>query len=290
MPFLTLRKPVLHYQVDDHTDPWRETGTVVLQHGYARSSKFWHAWIPYLSGRYRVVRPDLRGHGESPVDFDPAAPHLLDAYVGDVIAVLDALGLDAVHYCGESFGGIIGMALAARHPQRVRTLTLIAAPVYQNQTSQDVYAAGFPTREQALRTLGTRKWAEAVYGAPDFFPGGTDPGLRDWYVGEIARSDAEVLCGLYGTLLRTASAEALLPEIAMPVLGLYPTSGLLTGSEQEGLLVRGIRNLTMIHLPTSSHAILTLYPAECAEHLLNFITGHDSQADDGMPSPLRPAP
>jgi 3-oxoadipate enol-lactonase len=290
MPFLITRKPVLHYRVDDHTEPWRDAGTVVLQHGYARSSLFWHAWIPHLSGRYRVVRPDLRGHGESPVDFDPAAPHMLDAYVGDVIAVLDALGVDAVHYCGESFGGIIGMALAAQHPRRVRTLTLIAAPVYQNQTSQDVYAAGFPTREQALRTLGTRKWAEAVYGAPGFFPEGTDPRLRDWYVGEIARSDAEVLCGLYGTLLRTASAEALLPEIAAPVLGLYPTSGLLTSSEQENLLARGIRDLTMIHLPTSSHAILTLYPAECAEHLLNFITGHDRQAGDSMPAPARPAP
>jgi 3-oxoadipate enol-lactonase len=277
MPFLTTRRPALHYQVDDYTDPWRDADTVVLQHGYARSSKFWRAWIPHLSGHYRVVRPDLRGHGESPVDFDPAAPHTLDAYVGDVIAVIDALGLETVHYCGESFGGIIGMALAARHPQRVRTLTLVAAPVYQNQTSQDVYAAGFPTREEALSTLGTRKWAEAVYGAPGFFPEGTDPGLRDWYVGEIAKSDAGVLSGLYGTLLRHASAEAFLPEIAAPVLGLYPTSGLLTSSEQEELLARGIRDLTVVHLPTRSHAILTLYPAECAGHLLDFITRHDRQ-------------
>jgi 3-oxoadipate enol-lactonase len=256
----------------------------MLQHGYARSLRFWYAWIPHLSGRYRVVRADLRGHGESPVDFDPAAPHTLDAYVGDVIALLDELGLDAVHYCGESFGGIIGMALAAQHPRRVRTLTLIAAPVYQNRTSQDVYAAGFPAREQALRTLGTRKWAEAVYGAPGFFPEGTDQRLRDWYVGEIAKSDAEVLCGLYGTLLRRASAESFLPHIAAPVLGLYPTSGLLTGSEQEELLARGIRDLTMIHLPTRSHAILTLFPAECARYLLAFLTRHDSQAAGDMPA------
>jgi 3-oxoadipate enol-lactonase len=246
--------------------------------------RFWYAWIPHLSGRYRVVRADLRGHGESPVDFDPAAPHTLDAYVGDVIALLDELGLDAVHYCGESFGGIIGMALAAQHPRRVRTLTLIAAPVYQNRTSQDVYAAGFPAREQALRTLGTRKWAEAVYGAPGFFPEGTDQRLRDWYVGEIAKSDAEVLCGLYGTLLRRASAESFLPHIAAPVLGLYPTSGLLTGSEQEELLARGIRDLTMIHLPTRSHAILTLFPAECVRYLLAFLTRHDSQAAGDMPA------
>jgi 3-oxoadipate enol-lactonase len=284
MPFLDTRRPALHYRLDDYTDPWRDAGTVMLQHGYARSSRFWRAWIPHLSGHYKVLRADLRGHGGSPVDFDPAAPHTLDAYVGDMIAVLDGVGLEAVHYCGESFGGIIGMALAARHPQRVRTLTLIAAPVYQNQTSQDVYAAGFPTREQALRTLGTRKWAEAVYGAPGFFPQGTDPRLRDWYVGEIAKADVEVLCGLYGTLLRHASAEAFLPDIAAPVLGLYPTSGLLTSSKQEDLLARNIRDLTMIHLPTSSHAILTLYPAECARHLLAFMTRHDDRTAGGAPA------
>lgn len=283
MPFLDTRKPVIHYQIDDHTDPWRSASTVVLQHGYARSSRFWHGWIPHLSGEFKVLRADLRGHGKSPVDFDPAATHTLDAYVEDMIAVLDELGLDTVHYCGESFGGIIGMALAAKHPKRVRTLALIAAPVYQNQTSQDVYAAGFSRREDALHTLGMRKWAEAVYGAPDFFPEGTDQRLRDWYVDEISKSNAEVLSGLYGTLLRHASAKELLPDITAPVLGLYPTSGLLTSSEQEDLLAKGIRDLTMIHLPTNSHAILTLFPAECARHLLAFLSRHDGQESGNMP-------
>jgi 3-oxoadipate enol-lactonase len=276
MPFVQSRKPQLHYRIDDHTDPWREAGTLVLQHGFARSSKFWYAFIPHLSGQYRVVRPDLRGHGKSPVDFDTSAPHSVEDYVGDVLALLDHLELDAVHYCGESFGGIVGMALAALHPDRVRTLTLIGSPVYQNQKSQDTYSAGFPSREEALRTLGTRQWAEKVYGAPRFFPERTDPRLRDWYLGEIGRTDPEVLCGLYG-LLRHASAEALLPKIAAPVLGLYPTSSMLTSSEQEELLTRGISDFTMIHMPTSSHAILTLYPHELAEHLLSFIKRHDNE-------------
>jgi len=271
-------KPTLHYRVDDHTEPWRDAGTILLQHGYARSSRFWHTWVPHLSRHYRVIRADLRGHGESPVDFDPAAGSTLEGYVDDVLAVMNELELASAHYCGESFGGIIGMALAAQHPERVRTLMLVSSPVYQNQKSQDVYAAGFPAREEALRTLGTRKWAEAVYGAPGFFPEGTDPRLREWYVGEIAKSDAEVLCGLYG-LLRHASAEALLPRIEAPVLGLYPTSGLLTSSEQEELLAKGIRNLKMVHLPTTSHAILTLYPAECAGHMLEFAMSHDERRD-----------
>jgi 3-oxoadipate enol-lactonase len=267
-------KPTLHYRVDDFTDPWENAGTILLQHGYARSSRFWYGWLPHLARFYKVVRPDLRGHGESPVDFDPATQSTLAGYVDDVLAVLDDLKLDAVHYCGESFGGVIGMVLAAEHPERVRTLSMVSAPVYQNQKSQEAYAAGFPSREEALRTLGTAKWAEAIYGALGFFPEGTDPGLRKWYVGEIGKSDAEALCGLYG-LLRHATVQEHLPRIEAPVLSLYPTAGLLTSSEQEALLAAGIRNLRMLHLPTSSHAVLTLYPAECARHVLDFVAQHD---------------
>lgn len=275
MPFVKgVGKPTLHYRVDDYTDPWTNAGAILLQHGYARSSLFWHAWVPHLARFYKVVRPDLRGHGASPVDFAPATESTLAGYVGDVLAVLNELKLDTIHYCGESFGGVIGMVLAAEHPERVRTLSMVSAPVYQSQKSQAVYAAGFPTREEALRTLGTKKWAEVVYGAADFFPEGTDPALRRWYVGEIGKTDAEVLCGLNG-LLRDANVKDWLPRIAAPVLSLYPTSGLLTGSEQEALLAAGIRTLRMIHLPTRSHAVLTLYPAECALHVLDFVAQHD---------------
>jgi 3-oxoadipate enol-lactonase len=273
MPFLTrTNQPTLHYTIDDYTDPWRKRPVLVLQHGYARSAKFWFAWVPLLARDYRVLRIDLRGHGDSPVDFDPATGSTLDAYIGDLCDVLDHVGADAVHYCGESFGGILGMVLTAREPKRIRTLALVASPVYQNANA--AYSAGFPTREEALRTLGTPKWAEAIYGAPDFFPSGTDPRLREWYVGEIAKNDVEVLCGLYG-LVKHASAKEFLPRIAAAVLGLYPTAGPLTSSEQEQLLREGIRHLEWIHLPTSSHAVLTVEPDACAAHLLRFIRQHD---------------
>ncbi len=278
MPLITRKNnATLQYRVDDHTDPWKNAATIVLQHGYARSSQFLQAWVPYLSRFYKIVRPELRGHAGSPVDFDTLKDSTIANYVADVIAVIDELKLDNVHYCGESFGGIIGMAVAAEHPERLRTLTFISSPVFQDQKSQDVYAAGFPTREEALRTLGTRLWAEKIYGAADFFPTGTDAGLRHWYVDQIARTDAEVLCGLNG-LLRHASAKDLLPRIQAPVLGLYPTAGLLTSNEQERLLREGIHDLRLIHLPSASHAILTLYPATCATHLLHFAAQYDGTA------------
>jgi len=75
-----------------------------------------------------------------------------------------------------------------------------------------------------------------------------------------------------------ASARDLLPRIEAPVLGLYPTSGAVTSSDQEVLLKAGIRNLNLVHLPTSNHSIAMLHAATCARHMLHFASQHDGLA------------
>jgi 3-oxoadipate enol-lactonase len=127
-------KPRLHYAIDDFTDPWKNAPFVVLQHGNGRSSRFWYSWIPYLSRYYKVVRPDARGLGSSSAGFDLERDLTVEALVGDLVAILDALGAQSVHFCGESMGGILGLALAALHPERVRTLTLVSTPGSSHRT------------------------------------------------------------------------------------------------------------------------------------------------------------
>ena len=277
MPHLQRKgKPALHYRFDDFTDPWKNAPTILLQHGFGRSSRFWYSWVPYLSRFYKIVRPDLRGLGLSPVEFNPATDITIENYIEDMTALLEALGLESVHYCGESFGGILGMVLAATQPARVRTLSLVSAPVSLNQKHQETFAVGFKSREDALRSIGAKKWAAQTNGTTRF-PPGTDPGLLEWYASEMGQSDVEVMCGLYG-LLRHASAESFLPKIKAPVLGLYPTGGPITSREQEEQLAAGIPQMSFIHVPTAFHSVLTLLPATCASHVLHFAAAHDGIA------------
>jgi 3-oxoadipate enol-lactonase len=73
----------LHYLVDDFTDPWRQSETILLLHGNAESGAAWYGWVPSLARRFRVVRPDMRGFGSStamPRDF----PWTLDIVIGDL--------------------------------------------------------------------------------------------------------------------------------------------------------------------------------------------------------------
>src|SRR5512141_2229343 len=110
-------KPTLHYALDDFTDPWRDAPHLILQHGYGRSGRFWYSWVPYLSRYYKVVRPDARGLGRSAAGFDLATGITVESVTGDLVALVTALGGGPVHFCGESMGGILGIALAALHPE-----------------------------------------------------------------------------------------------------------------------------------------------------------------------------
>ncbi|MGY8959718.1 MAG: alpha/beta fold hydrolase [Alphaproteobacteria bacterium] len=130
----------LNYEFDDYTDPWRKRPFLLLQHGNGRSAQFWYRWVPYLARHYRIIRPDIRGLGRSTNQLDLETDLTLDLLVQDLLAVLDHAGAREVHFCGESMGGILGLAMAARHSNRVRTLTLVSTPVFIEEQIKERYS------------------------------------------------------------------------------------------------------------------------------------------------------
>ena len=78
----------LAYYVDDFTDPWCKPATVLLLHAAMGNSRRWFQWVPPLSRRYRVVRLDLRGHGNSEIP-KPADDFSLSLLASDALALLD---------------------------------------------------------------------------------------------------------------------------------------------------------------------------------------------------------
>ncbi|MGO4203745.1 alpha/beta fold hydrolase [Rhodococcus sp. TAF43] len=98
---------------------------LVLAHGTALSSAIWRAfgYVKALRDQYQLILPDMRGHGRSDTPYD-ADSYAMDLVVGDIVAVLGALGHDRAHYLGYSFGGRVGLSLAVSAPERLRTLTV----------------------------------------------------------------------------------------------------------------------------------------------------------------------
>jgi 3-oxoadipate enol-lactonase len=274
MPFLDRAgKPRLYYELDDHTDPWKPASAVILQHGYARTSAFWRLCVPYLSRFYKVVRPDMRGLGLSGRNFDLATGYSTDALLGDLTDLLDHLGIESVHYCGESSAGTLGMAFAAERPTRVRTLTVVSAPVYMTEKDKRSALHGHANRVEALRKMGGRGWLEAS-NAGRRFPADTDPRMLQWTLDEMGQADTEVLVALY-QFVSSVNMTPLLSKIACPVLGLYADTGVITASEHHEALQRHVKNLRLVRVPGNAHSLQLVKPALTARTLLHFIAACD---------------
>lgn len=85
----------------------------------------WRLVMPVLAGRRRVLAPDMAGFGFT--ERKPDAVYAMDLWLRQAVGFLDAIGLDRVDVVGNSFGGAVALALAIRHPQRVRRLTLMGS-------------------------------------------------------------------------------------------------------------------------------------------------------------------
>ena len=99
-----------------------EAPVVCLAHSLSSDSGIWAEQVPpLLSAGWRVLRIDMRGHGGSEA---PAGPYNMEELAGDVVAVLDFLGLEKMHFVGLSIGGMIGQQLALDHADRLHSLML----------------------------------------------------------------------------------------------------------------------------------------------------------------------
>src|SRR5258706_16271110 len=89
------------YTIDDYTDPWTTPPTLVLLHSAMSSSRRLYAMVPHLARKFRVVRMDLRGHGESEIPRTDQ-PLTLARLTQDVLELLDHLQVDKAHLLGVS--------------------------------------------------------------------------------------------------------------------------------------------------------------------------------------------
>jgi 3-oxoadipate enol-lactonase len=94
---------------------------LVLSNSLGTSLEMWDGQMPALAERFRVLRYDTRGHGRSPV---PRGPYSIADLGKDVVALLDANGIERAHFCGLSMGGMTGMWLGCHAPDRFERLVL----------------------------------------------------------------------------------------------------------------------------------------------------------------------
>ena len=124
-------------------DPAGET--VVLLHGFPQRAAAWDAvWPPLVAAGYRVAMPDQRGYSPGARPAGRRA-YRMEELVGDLAALLDALGVERAHLVGHDWGGAVAWAAAGTLPERLRTVTAVSTP------HPRAFVAALATSRQALR-------------------------------------------------------------------------------------------------------------------------------------------
>lgn len=150
------------------TVAWTEMGEgepLILLHGLGDSHRSWRSAAPHLARHYRVLMPDLPGHGLSG---RPDVSYTLAWYAQSVLDWMDAVGVERAHVCGHSFGGGVAQWMLLCDSSRVRSLSLVAAGGLGREVAVGLRLAAIPFFGPLLTPhfmgLGTRAMMRQALG------------------------------------------------------------------------------------------------------------------------------
>jgi 3-oxoadipate enol-lactonase len=253
----------MHYEVGDFTDPWRRPETVLLLHGNAESVLASYGRAPALARQYRVVRPDMRGFGQStamPRDY----PWTLDRLIEDFCLLMDHLGIDRFHLVGAKIGGTIARAFAARRPERVKTLTVVGTPPpFRAGAAESV-----PGLVRIFESEGVEHWARQNMAnrLGSAFP----PEGVEWWCKFMGRTAAATQIGFMGPIA-AADITADLPKIACPTLVIVTEQSALGSVEDTRAWQRQIRDSELVVLPGNSYHVAATHAEPSVAAMLDFL-------------------
>jgi len=255
----------LSYYVDDYTDPWRNSDTLVMMHAAMGNANRFYVWVPHLARNFRVVRLELRGHGDSEI---PGPTQLaFERLTKDVIELLDHLGVTKAHLMGSSAGAFVSQSVAANYPQRILTLACFAATPGMKKGTHDYKSWVTRIGEKGVaaflrETIRDRIDVDAV-----------EPGFVDWFIAESARAPVEVLARVV-PLMAGMDLSPDLPKIQCPTLVVVPGGDPIHSVEEYRVLERLISNCEFIVYAGMPHNITDAVPDRCAQELKRFLLAH----------------
>jgi 3-oxoadipate enol-lactonase len=223
---------------------------LVLPCSLGTSSELWEPDL--FTPTYRVLRYEHRGHGGSPA---PPGPYSMDELAADALELLDELGLPRVAWCGLSIGGMVGMWLGARAPERLSSLVLACTSA--RVPAPDAY------RERAgiVRAHGLEAVADAVVAR--WFSGLTSPETRARFRAILVSTDAEGYAGCCEALASWDFRDEL-PEVSAPTLVLAGERDEATPKEDSELLAERIPGARLVVLSGAAHLANVERPHEFA--------------------------
>lgn len=263
MPLLNVNDTRLYVEDTGGAGP-----PVLFAHGVLYSCRMWDAQVPVLQRRFRCIRYDHRGQGQSAV---AKSGYDMDNVAEDAGALIRALGVQPVHFVGLSMGGFVGMRLAARHPELIRSLVLL-------DTSADPEPAEHLPRYRMLtfleRWVGPRLVAGAVMKIMHGASARADPTraaeLEAVKARFIATNRVGAVRAVNGVLGRQG-VKGELGNIQVPTLVMVGEEDTATVPAKAEAIAQGIRGAKFLRIPKAGHLSPIDNPGFVTEQLSSFL-------------------
>lgn len=172
MPFAQIHDARIHYDLSGPAN----ADALVFSNSLGATLAMWDPQAAVLNQKFRVLRYDTRGHGQSSVT---PGPYSIEQLARDVLALLDSLHLDRVYFCGLSMGGMTGMWLALNAPHRLRKLIL------SNTAAKIGTPEMWNPRIDAVRKDGMKSISAAV--------------MERWFTASFRASSPEIVAAIQRT-------------------------------------------------------------------------------------------
>jgi 3-oxoadipate enol-lactonase len=240
---------------------------IVLLHGFPLNRSMWQKQAEALSSKYRVILPDLRGHGETSIGEGPIK---IDEMARDVAAILDQLNIDRVTIGGLSMGGYVALAFYRQFPLRVRALIL--ADTRPQADSEE----GRKNREQmADRVMKEGMTALAEAQIPKLFAASSlkdKPEIVEQVRSMILSTKPKAAAATLKGLAIRQDHTSFLANILPPTLIIVGEEDAITPVADAELMHKEIRGSHLEVIKRAGHVSNLEQPADFNQALLNFLT------------------
>ena len=258
MPVIDADGCPLHVEIDGPHD----APTLMLSNSLGTNLHMWDAQVAAFTEQFRLVRYDRRGHGKSGA---PPGPYNMERLGRDALAILDALGLDRVHWCGLSMGGMVGQWLGANAPHRIAKLIL------SNTSSYYPDKAPWNERIEIVRDKGIAAVADrvlALWFTPDFRARETSVIARMKEILQATPVEGYVACC---AAVRDMDHRDLLGKITVPTLVIAGRHDPATTVQAAEYIRSRVPGAALTVLDTA-HIANVEQPGEYADIVLGFLT------------------
>lgn len=237
---------------------------VVLLHKVGGWIADWRHVAPLIAPHHRVIAMDLPGHGESTMLGQPPYVQTIAENAAIVLAALSELGIDRFSVAGNSLGGVVGVTLGARYPERISSLILASVSLFAGQTRAELDKVE-QARDPAVWTSDWRPRPRTMEQVSRF--GTIDPQIEVEQNASRARADRWVRPSERGVAL--TNTEALLAGVKAPTLLIYADRGYYTRYVDIGR--KALPQATIVQIAGAGSFIHQEKPKETAQAMLDFL-------------------